>query len=116
VKPVLKLLEAVAVKGLAHITGGGLTENVPRILPKDTFAQIKKSSWSRPPLFEWLQREGNVAEDEMHRVFNCGIGMVVVVAAQDAKRAAEVLRCAGETVFEIGAIEKGAGEARAIVA
>jgi phosphoribosylformylglycinamidine cyclo-ligase len=116
VKPVLKLLEAVAVKGLAHITGGGLTENVPRILPKDTFAQIRKSSWPRPPLFEWLQREGNVAEDEMHRVFNCGIGMVVVVAARDAKRAAEVLRGAGETVYEIGAIEKGAGEPRAIVA
>ncbi len=115
VKPVLKLLESVPVKGLAHITGGGLTENVPRILPDDTIARIRKAAWRRPDLFDWLQREGGVAEDEMHRVFNCGIGMVAVVAAQDAKRAAEVLRQAGETVYEIGTIEKGIGEPRAVV-
>jgi phosphoribosylformylglycinamidine cyclo-ligase len=117
VKPVLKLLEAVKVKGLAHITGGGLTENVPRILPEYGLAEIGKASWPRPPLFEWLQREGGVTEDEMHRVFNCGIGMVLVVAPADAKRAAELLRAEGETVFEIGRIgRQNEREPKAIVA
>jgi phosphoribosylformylglycinamidine cyclo-ligase len=116
VKSVLALLQSVPVKGLAHITGGGLTENVPRILQKDLVAKINKKAWPRPKLFEWLQREGNVAEDEMHRVFNCGIGMVIVVDAADAPRAAAELRASGETVYEIGAIEKGAGEAKAIIA
>jgi phosphoribosylformylglycinamidine cyclo-ligase len=115
VKPVLKLLDSVPVKGLAHITGGGITGNVPRVLPQGTKAVIEKASWPRPAVFEWLQRTGGVAEDEMFRVFNCGIGMVAVVAREDAKRAAEALRSEGETVYEIGAIEKGAGEAQAIV-
>jgi len=109
VKPILKLLRKVPVKGLAHITGGGLTGNVPRILPKKTRAVIHRASWPRPEVFEWLQRAGNVAENEMHRVFNCGIGMVVVVAAAAAKRAASALRAAGETVHEIGSIEKFSG-------
>src|SRR5688572_11333370 len=109
VKSVLPLLQAVPVKGLAHITGGGLTGNVPRVLPAGTKAVIKKSTWKRPAVFEWLQKEGGVADDEMHRVFNCGIGMVVVVAAADAKRVAELLRAAGETVYEIGAVEKSSG-------
>jgi len=115
VKPILKLLESVPVKGLAHITGGGITGNVPRILRDGLVAKINKSSWPRPPVFEWLQRTGNVAEDEMFRVFNCGIGMVLVVAAGDAERAASALRDGGETVYRIGAVEKGAGEAQAIV-
>jgi phosphoribosylformylglycinamidine cyclo-ligase len=115
VKPVLALLDAVPVKGLAHITGGGITGNVPRILPKGTRAVIRKAAWPRPALFQWLQREGNVAEDEMLRVFNCGIGMAVVAAPADAARAAQALRAAGETVYEIGAIEAGAGEPEAIV-
>jgi phosphoribosylformylglycinamidine cyclo-ligase len=115
VKPVLGLLEAVPVKGLAHITGGGITGNVPRVLPAGTRAVLRKSAWPRPALFQWLQVEGNVAEDEMFRVFNCGIGMVVVVARADAARAAGVLRAAGETVYEIGAIEAGPGEADAVV-
>ena len=115
VKPVLSLLERVPVKGLAHITGGGITGNVPRILPEGTRAVIRKAGWPRPELFAWLQREGNVAEDEMFRVFNCGIGMVVVVAAQDAARAGAELRAAGETVYEIGAIEAGAGPVEALV-
>ena len=116
VKPVLKLLEQVPVKGLAHITGGGLTGNVPRILQDGLVARIDASAWPRPALFQWLQAEGGVAEAEMHRVFNCGIGMVVVVAAGDAGRAAEVLRAGGETVYEIGRIEAGSGEATAVVA
>ena len=117
VKPVLALLESVPVKGLAHITGGGITGNVPRILPDDLRAVIKKAAWPRPEVFQWLQQAGNVAEDEMHRVFNCGIGMVVVVDAADARRAAEHLRASGETVYEIGGIEKGpGGEADCLVA
>ena len=115
VKSVLALLQSMPVKGLAHITGGGLTENVPRILQKDLVAKIDRKAWPRPRLFEWLQREGDVAEDEMHRVFNCGIGMVIVVDPAEAARAARELRAAGETVYEIGAIEKGAGEPSALI-
>ena len=114
-KPMLKLLAALPVKGLAHITGGGLVGNVPRMLPQGTRAVIRKKAWRRHQLFDWLQRAGGIAEDEMHRVFNCGIGMVVVVDAADARRAADGLRASGETVYEIGAIEKSSGEARAIV-
>src|SRR5687768_5161963 len=116
VKPVLKLLEAVPVKGIAHITGGGLTENIPRILQDDLVARIDKSTWPRPKLFQWLQREGGVTEDEMHRVFNCGIGMVLVVDPSYANRAADHLRASGETVYEIGKIEQGTGAPRAQVA
>jgi len=115
VKPVLKLLRSVPVKGLAHITGGGLTGNVPRTLPKGTRAVIRSGSWPRPALFRWLQQQGAVAEDEMHRVFNCGIGMVAVVAPADAKRAAARLRAAGETVYEIGGVEKSKGEPEAVI-
>jgi phosphoribosylformylglycinamidine cyclo-ligase len=106
VKPILQLIESVPVKGLAHITGGGLVGNVPRVFPPGTKALIHRGAWPRPPVFQWLQKAGNVAEDEMWRVFNCGIGMVVVVAAAHAKAAADHLRKAGETVYEIGAVEK----------
>jgi phosphoribosylformylglycinamidine cyclo-ligase len=116
VKPVLQLLAEVPVKGLAHITGGGITENVPRILQPGLSARIRKAAWPRPDLFDWLQREGKVSEEEMHRVFNCGIGMVLVLAASDAKRATDVLSRAGETVYEIGTIEAAPGEPKAIVA
>ena len=116
VKPILKLLDLVPVKGLAHITGGGITGNVPRMLPAGTKAVIRKSAWPRPELFRWLQQEGGVADDEMNRVFNCGIGMVIALAPEHAGRAAELLRGAGETVFEIGTVEAGAaGEPQAIV-
>ena len=115
VKPMLKLMEAVAVKGMAHITGGGITGNVPRMLPNDTIAKIHKGAWPLPAVFQWLARTGGVSEEEMFRVFNCGIGMVVAVAAGDAKRAAEALRASGETVYEIGHIETGAGEPQAVV-
>ena len=110
VKPVLSLLEKIGVKGLAHITGGGITGNVPRILPKGTRAVIRKAAWPRPEPFEWLQREGEIAEEEMHRVFNCGIGMVVIVANADAAAAAGHLRAAGETVYQIGVIEGFSGD------
>jgi len=115
VKPVLKLLESVPVKGLAHITGGGLVGNVPRVLPENTVAKIRKDAWPRPAVFEWLQRAGNVAEDEMWRVFNCGIGMALVVAPAHAEAAAELLRAAGETVYEIGRLDAGSGEPAALI-
>jgi phosphoribosylformylglycinamidine cyclo-ligase len=105
VKSMLKLMESLTVKGMAHITGGGITGNVPRVLPDNVTAMLDKSAWTLPPLFQWLQREGNVADEEMYRVFNCGIGMVVVVAASDANRAAGLLTAAGETVYALGRIE-----------
>jgi phosphoribosylformylglycinamidine cyclo-ligase len=107
VKSILKLLESVQVKGLAHITGGGLTGNAPRILQDGLRAKIHLKSWPRPDVFRWLQQAGGVAEDEMHRVFNCGIGMIAVVDPKNAGAAMNVLSNHGETVYEIGAIEKG---------
>jgi len=104
VKSLLALIRSMTVKGMAHITGGGLTENIPRVLPDAVSAIVEKSAWPLPPLFQWLQREGNVADAEMHRVFNCGIGMVVIVAAADADKAMEQLATAGETVYRIGKI------------
>jgi phosphoribosylformylglycinamidine cyclo-ligase len=105
VKPILAALEQVTIKGMAHITGGGLTENVPRVLPEGMQAVLDSSKWERPALFKWLQQAGNVANDEMHRVFNCGIGMVVIVDAADADKAATILREQGETVYSIGVIQ-----------
>ena len=116
VKSVLKLIDTVPVKGLAHITGGGITGNVPRMLPQGTRAVIRRGSWSRPKVFDWLQQKGNVAEEEMHRVFNCGIGMALAVATEDADRAMNELRAAGETVSRIGTVEAGpAGEPQAVI-
>ncbi len=110
VKSLLKLMEAVEVKGMAHITGGGLVENIPRVLPDSVVAEIQKEAWEMPPLFNWLQENGNVADDEMHRVFNCGIGMAVVVAREEAEKAVALLREAGDTVWQIGSIPQRTGE------
>ena len=110
VKQVLALLEKVTVKGMAHITGGGLLENVPRVLPENTVAELEKAAWPRPKLFDWMQAEGNVAENEMHRVFNCGIGLVIVVAAADAEAAMAELKAQGEAVYQIGKIRMRTGE------
>ena len=116
VKPMLELMSKIKVKGIAHITGGGLTENIPRILQDGLTAIIQKNAWPRAPLFSWLQEHGNVAESEMHRVFNCGVGMIVVVDRRDAERAMELLRSRGETVWQIGPIEKQLpGQARTII-
>jgi phosphoribosylformylglycinamidine cyclo-ligase len=104
VKPLLALAAALPVKGMAHITGGGLTENIPRVLPAGTRAVIERKAWVRPVVFDWLQQEGHVADDEMHRVFNCGIGMVVVVAAEHAASALRNLTDQGERAFLIGEI------------
>jgi phosphoribosylformylglycinamidine cyclo-ligase len=111
VKPLLALLEALPVKGMAHITGGGLVENVPRVLPDTVTAVLDRQRWPMPPLFQWLQQEGGVADAEMHRVFNCGIGMVVIVAAEQEQRAIELLAAAGETVYSVGRIEARLGDA-----
>ena len=115
VKPLLALMQALPVKGLAHITGGGITGNLPRILPSGTQARIQRDAWTLPPLFQWLQQAGQVADDEMLRVFNCGIGMIVVLAAADAERAAALLRAAGETVYPLGQIEAGQQNAATVV-
>ena len=104
VKPLLALLRELPVKGMAHITGGGLVENVPRMLPAGLQARLERAAWTRPAIFDWLQRHGNVADAEMHRVFNCGIGMAVVVAAANAQRAVRFLEAAGEQTFTIGEI------------
>jgi phosphoribosylformylglycinamidine cyclo-ligase len=110
VKPLLALMRELQVKGLAHITGGGLLENVPRILPGGVVAEIDRSAWPHPPLFAWLQQTGSVADQEMLRVFNCGIGMVVVLAHADAERALAALRAAGETAYRIGHIRSRRGD------
>jgi phosphoribosylformylglycinamidine cyclo-ligase len=115
VKSILRLLAAVPVKGLAHITGGGLVGNVPRMLPAGTHAVIHAARWPRPALFRWLQAQGGVAEDEMHRVFNCGIGMVLAVAPANVRKTLVRLKRLGEVAYEIGAIEKGKGEPTARV-
>jgi phosphoribosylformylglycinamidine cyclo-ligase len=109
-KPLLQLCESIAVKGLAHITGGGLLENVPRVLPGQLTAHIERGTWPVPALFEWLREQGNVADHEMLRVFNCGIGMVAVVAAADASAALDILRGAGETAWRIGTIRARADD------
>jgi len=115
VKSLLALMQAVKVKGMAHITGGGLTENIPRVLPEHLTAVVDRGEWKLPPLFQWLQEQGQVADAEMHRVFNCGIGMVVIVAEADAGVAMQLLAAAGEQVFHIGVIEDRKGRAQTIV-
>ena len=116
VKPVLKLLAAVKVKGLAHITGGGLVGNVPRMLPQGMRAVLRKKMWPRPELFSLLQKDGNIAEAEMHRVFNCGIGMVICVARDQVAAATMLLKREGELAYEIGFVEAGnPGEPEAVV-
>ena len=108
VKPLLKLLEQVPVHAFAHITGGGLTENVPRVLPEGLGVEIDSKSWPRPAVFEWLMREGNVALPEMYRTFNMGVGMVACVDAMDAGRTLEALKTAGVEAWVIGRVSRGA--------
>ncbi len=109
VKPILELMQSMTIKGMAHITGGGITENVPRVLPENVVADIDASSWEMPRLFRWLQEEGNVATQEMYRTFNCGIGMVLIVDKTDADKAIVLLKDSGETVARIGVIRERTG-------
>ena len=104
VKPVLTLLGEVPVHALAHITGGGISENLPRVLPSRLGAVIERASWPLPPIFQWLQRQGGIDDNEMLRTFNCGIGMIVCVPTDSAERAIQLLEAAGETVYSIGQI------------
>jgi phosphoribosylformylglycinamidine cyclo-ligase len=116
VKPVLALIAALPVKGMAHITGGGLSENVPRVLPHSVKAVIEQARWQRPKLFAWLQDAGKVVDSEMHRVFNCGIGMVLVVDRENVQKALHLLHAAGEKAVEIGRIEaRNDGEAQTVI-
>ena len=115
VKPLLALLEAVDVHALAHITGGGLTENLPRVLPAHCNATIRRDAWTLPPVFEWLQTAGRIETREMLRTFNCGVGMIVCVDPADAPEAMRRLTDAGETVFEIGEITASDDECPGVV-
>ena len=102
VKSLLKLLQKVPVHAMAHITGGGLTENVPRVLPKGINAQLNANTWTRPEIFNWLQQYGDIDEAEMWRTFNCGVGMVIAVAAEDANQSLDILKSMGENAWQIG--------------
>ena len=104
VKTILALLESIKVTAIAHITGGGLPDNLPRVLPQGASALISRSSWSMPPVFKWLQESGGVEQAEMLRTFNCGVGMVVCVGSQDTDVAITRLENSGETVFVLGEI------------
>lgn len=107
VKALLQLFKQIEVKALSHITGGGLLENLPRVLPADTRALIDTNSWQWPPVFQWLQEQGNVDTREMYRTFNCGVGMVICVAPQDRETALAQLAGAGHHAWQIGHITAG---------
>ncbi|HSI42243.1 MAG TPA: phosphoribosylformylglycinamidine cyclo-ligase [Xanthobacteraceae bacterium] len=115
VRPVLEVIRGTGkIKALAHITGGGLTENLPRVLPKGTVGRIDLDGLALPPVFRWLAQAGGISAEEMLRTFNCGIGMVVVVAAEDDEAVADAFADAGESVVRLGAIEPGEGAARTV--
>ena len=107
VKPILEILKTIQVKGIAHITGGGLTENVPRVLPEDVDAKIDTLSFPKPPIFDFIQKIGSIEEEEMYRVFNMGIGMVLIVSKEDAPGVLEICNTMGEKAFSIGTVVSG---------
>ena len=107
VRGILDLLKACPVKGIAHITGGGLSGNIPRVLPDTLECHIDPNAWHRPEIFQWLQSEGQVADDEMWRTFNCGIGLIIIVSPENAAKAKALLDQCGETAFHIGQIQAG---------
>ena len=106
VKSLLKLQENMTINAIAHITGGGLLENIPRVLPANTQADINTSSWKMPAIFDWLQQQGNVEQEEMYRTFNCGIGMIVVVPAAQLEDAISLLTAEGENAWHVGNISE----------
>lgn len=105
VKPVLELIEKAEVHAIAHLTGGGFWENIPRVLPKNVKVVIDESSWEWQPVFKWLQQQGNITRHEMYRTFNCGVGMVIVLPQAEVENALGVLRAAGENAWLIGRVE-----------
>ena len=112
VRSVLALMNEIEIKGLAHITGGGITENLPRVIPQSAHAEIDTSTWEQGPVFDWLADAGNIAIDEMRRTFNCGIGMVAVVAESDLDRTLSLLSEHGEDAWVMGRIADGPGPVR----
>jgi phosphoribosylformylglycinamidine cyclo-ligase len=106
VKPLLDLLKHFPVKGMAHITGGGLVENIPRILPEGHTAVLQRSAWDMPELFSWLQQQGKITDHEMYRVFNCGIGMVLIISNEYVEAVMKALRSTGEVVWHIGTVRR----------
>ena len=116
VKPVLEVIANIDVKGVAHITGGGLVENIPRVLPGNACARLDSTRWPRPAIFGWLQRHGHIDKTEMERTFNCGIGMVLIVAKRDGEATLELLKENDVEAYEIGAItERKEGEPQTVV-
>jgi phosphoribosylformylglycinamidine cyclo-ligase len=115
VKPLLKLLEQVPVHALAHITGGGLPENLPRVMPENTRAVIDTRSWEFPAVFQWLQQEGQVPAFEMYRTFNCGVGMVIAVPADQVDATLALMEAEGEVAFLMGEIQAGEGEPEVVL-
>ena len=115
VKPLLKLLEQVDVHALAHITGGGLPENLPRVMPENTQAVIDTRSWEFPAVFQWLQQEGQVPAFEMYRTFNCGVGMVIAVAPDQVDATLALMEAEGEKAFLMGEIRAADGEPEVVL-
>jgi phosphoribosylformylglycinamidine cyclo-ligase len=104
------LVENLAVHAISHITGGGLLENIPRVMPDHLAAKLDTSSWELPEIFQWLQAEGNIATSEMHRVLNCGVGMVVIVPKESSSEAIKLLNSNGEKAWLIGEVVESKGE------
>jgi len=115
VKNILELIANVDVHAIAHLTGGGFWENIPRVLPDNTQAVIDKSSWQWPSVFNWLQQAGNVSQHEMYRTFNCGVGMVIALSAQDADKAIELMNAKGEKAWKIGMIKASDSSERVVI-
>lgn len=115
VNSVLNVIKNFQIKGLAHITGGGLIGNIPRILPDSVKAVLQKNSWKMPTLFSWLQEQGNIDEQEMFRTFNCGIGMTLIVPPEDVDNVMSRLKASGETVWKIGMIESRQNNEQSII-
>ena len=107
VRPILALLKAVPIHGIAHITGGGLSGNIPRILPDNCDCRIDTTAWPRSEIFQWLQSEGSIDDTEMLRTFNCGIGLVIIVSSDTAAQAQQMLEASGETVYRLGEVQAG---------
>ena len=115
VKSIHALLKEVDIHAMSHITGGGLLENIPRVMPDNTRAKIDAASWQLPDVFQWLQQQGNIDMQEMYRTFNCGIGMVLVLNEEDADTAIELLNQSGETAFRLGEITSSSGSPDVVI-
>ena len=112
VKPIIQLIKKVKIKGLAHITGGGITENIPRILKNTIQAEININSWKQGPVFDWLSIAGKISPDEMRKTFNCGVGMVVIVEQSDLNSTLDILNKTGEVAWKLGEITSGKGKVK----